>query len=306
MASRDGAFGDCWLGLMKCWLEEQAIIQELVKKGDLKCSVNPPEFIEFIDALGNVDKMYRLPNRKNIPVITTKKRSPAPPPKLTPSSSSEFPSQKDKGKGKAREIYISQSERNKLKQKLDRYKELHRNPNSLVENPLSTSDEDEFIKKLASEVTDQIRSVLSFTETPKLDYVINQALAGDTWYSKPDNNDTIIEDWFKGLINNLSDISISPTKKNQPSKADKLVKSKPLPSSFNIKKKNQVDLIYNDAHKCAIVETIGREVHMAERYAIQKGDSFKVNLQMLGNCHTLSQTLCPEHMLCACLIYHPL
>jgi hypothetical protein len=121
MASRDGASGDFRLGLMKRWLKEQAILQELVRKGDLKCSVNPPEFIELIDALGNVDKMYRLPNRKNAPVISPKKRSPAPPlpSKLVPSSSSEFPTQKDKGKGKAREIYISQSERNKLKQKLD-------------------------------------------------------------------------------------------------------------------------------------------------------------------------------------------
>jgi hypothetical protein len=63
--------------------------------------------------------------------------------------------------------------------------------NSLVENPLSTSEEDELIQKLASEVTDQIRGVMSFTETPRLDYVINQALAGDTWYSKPDNDETI-------------------------------------------------------------------------------------------------------------------
>jgi hypothetical protein len=285
MASRDGTSGDFQLGLMKRWLKEQAIVQELVRKGDLKCSVNPPEFIEFIDALVNVDKMYRLPNRKNIPVTSTKKHSPAPPspPKPNPSSSSEFPSQKDKGKGKAREIYISQSERNKLKQKLDRYKELHRNPNSLMENPLSTSEEDEFIKKLASEVTEQIRGVVSFMETPRLDYVINQSLAGDTWYSKPDNDETIADDWFKGLINDLSDVSISPAKENQLKKADKLVKSKPLPSSSKIKKKNQVDPIYNDAHKCAIVETIGQEVRMAERYAIQKGDSFTVNLQMWGN-----------------------
>jgi hypothetical protein len=159
----------------------------------------------------------------------------------------------------------------------------YRNPNSLKENPLSTSEEDEFMKKLASEVTDQICGVMSFMETPRLDYIINQALAGDTWYSKPDNDETIVDDWFKGLINDLSDISNSPTKKNQPSKADKLVKLKPLPSSSNIKKKNQVDPIYNDAHKCAIVETIGREVHMAERYAIQKGDSFIVNVQTLGN-----------------------
>jgi hypothetical protein len=124
---------------------------------------------------------------------------------------------------------------------------------------------------------------MSFTETPRLDYVINQALAGDTWYSKPDNDDTIAEDWFKGLINDLSNVSIGPTKKNLPSKADKLVKSKPLPSSSNIKKKNQITPIFNDAHKCAIIETIGREVCMAERYAIQKGDSFEVNLQMWGH-----------------------
>jgi hypothetical protein len=114
-------------------------------------------------------------------------------------------------------------------------------------------------------VTDQIHGVMSFTETPRLDYVINQALAGDTWYSKPDNDETIADDWFKGLINDLSDVSISPTKENQLKKADKLVKSKPLPSSSKIKKKNQVNPIYNDAHKCAIVETIGREVRMAER-----------------------------------------
>jgi hypothetical protein len=177
-------------------------------------------------------------------------------------------------------VYISQSERNKLKLKLDQYKESLRNPNSLVEKPLSTSEEDEFIKKLASEVTDQIRGVMSFTETLKLDYVINQALAGDTWYSKPDNDETIAKDWFKCLINDLSDVE--PAKKNQPTKADKLVKSKSLPLSSYIKKKNQIAPIYDDSHKCAIVETIGREVCMAERYAIQKGDSFEIYLQTWG------------------------
>jgi hypothetical protein len=196
MASRDGASGDFRLGLVERWLKEQALIKELVD-----CSVYPPEYIELIGALGKVDKMYRLANRKDKPVTSPKKRSPAPPspPKLYPSSSSEFPSQKDKGKGKAREIYISESERNKLKQKLDRYKELNRNPNSLKENPLSTSEEDEFIKKLASEVTDQIRGVMSFTETPRLDYVINQALAGDTWYSKPDVRVAFVSSCFHSM-----------------------------------------------------------------------------------------------------------
>jgi hypothetical protein len=278
MASRDGASGDFRLGLVKRWLKEQALIRELVD-----CSVYPPEYIELISASGKVDKMYRLASRKQKPATPPKKRSPAPPspPKLYPSSSSEFPTRKDKGKGKARDVYISQSERNKLKIKLDQYKESLKDPKSLVEKPLSTSEEDEFIKKLASEVTDQIRGVMSFTETPKLDYVINQALAGDTWYSKPDNDETIAEDWFKGLINNLSDVE--PTKKNQPTKADKLVKSKSLPSSSYIKKKNQIAPIYDDSHKCAIIETIGREVRMAERYAIQKGDSFEVNLQAWGH-----------------------
>jgi hypothetical protein len=84
---------------------------------------------------------------------------------------------------------------------------------------------------------------------------IQSLKTGDTWYSKPDNDDTIAEDWFKGLINDLSDVE--PAKKNQPTKADKLVKSKPLPSSSNIKKKNQIAPIYDDAHKCAIVKTIG-------------------------------------------------
>jgi hypothetical protein len=254
MASRDGASGDFRLGLVERWLKEQALIRELVD-----CSVYLPEYIELISASGKVDKMYRLASRKHKPATPPKKRSPAPPspPKLVPSSSSEFPTRKDKGKGKAREIYISQTEQNKLKQELDRYKELLRNPKTLVEKPLSTSEEDKFIKKLTSKVTDQICGVMSFTETPKLDYVINQALAGDTWYSKPDNDDTIAEDWFKGLINDLSDVTPSPAKKNQPTKADKLVKSKSLPSSSYIKKKNQVAPIYDDSHKCAIVETIG-------------------------------------------------
>jgi hypothetical protein len=196
MAPRNGASGDFRLGLVERWLKEQALIRELVE-----CSVYPPEYIELIGASGQVDKMYRLASRKQKPVTPPKKRSPAPPspPKLVPSSSSEFPTRKDKGKGKARDDYISESERKKLQLKLDRYKELHRNPNSLMEKPLSTSEEDEFIKKLASEVTGQIRGVMSLTETPKLDYVISQALAGDTWYSKPDNDDTIAEDWFKRL-----------------------------------------------------------------------------------------------------------
>jgi hypothetical protein len=101
MASRDGASGDFQLGLVERWLKEQALIRELVD-----CSVYPPEYIELIGASGKVDKMYRLASRKQKPATPPKKRSPAPPspPKLVPSSSSEFPTRKDKGKGKARDI----------------------------------------------------------------------------------------------------------------------------------------------------------------------------------------------------------
>jgi hypothetical protein len=143
MAPRNGASGDFRLGLVERWLKEQALIRELVD-----CSVYLPEYIELINASGKVDKMYQLASRKDKPATPPKKRSPAPPspPKLYPSSSSEFPTWKDKGKGKARDVYISQSERNKLKLKLDQYKEWLKNPNSLVEKPLSTSEEDEFIK----------------------------------------------------------------------------------------------------------------------------------------------------------------
>jgi hypothetical protein len=119
MAQRDGPSGDSRLVLVQEWLTQQAILRELVKnkKSNVKCSVNLPEFIELIDALGNVDKMYRLlNNRKETPIISPKKHLQAlpSPPKLYPSSSSEFPTQKDKGKGKARDIFISQSKRNEL------------------------------------------------------------------------------------------------------------------------------------------------------------------------------------------------
>jgi hypothetical protein len=145
MAPRNGASGDFRLGLVERWLKEQALIRELVD-----CSVYPLEYIELINASGKVDKMYRLASRKQKPATPPKKRSPAPPspPKLYPSSSSEFPTRKDKGKGKARDVYISQSKRNKLKIKLDQYKESLKDPKSLVEKPLSTSEEDEFIKNL--------------------------------------------------------------------------------------------------------------------------------------------------------------
>jgi hypothetical protein len=73
MAPRNGTSGDFRLGLVERWLKEQALIRELVD-----CSVYLPEYIELINALGKVDKMYRLASRKDKPATPPKKCSPAP------------------------------------------------------------------------------------------------------------------------------------------------------------------------------------------------------------------------------------
>jgi hypothetical protein len=59
---------------MKRWLKEQAIIQELVKNGDLKCSVNLPEFIDSLTLWGMwircidflIGKMFLLPHQESV------------------------------------------------------------------------------------------------------------------------------------------------------------------------------------------------------------------------------------------------
>jgi hypothetical protein len=144
--------------------------------------------------------------------------------------------------------YFLQEFQKRRKEKLEKYlgqkNELKQKLTSCRNKIISTSKEDKLIKQLTSDISDQIHGVLTFTETLRLDYVINQALAGDTWYTKPSNDKTIADNWLHELIGDLGKykkVNTGPTKKNQPKKADTMVESKPLPSSFTVKRMNEQD-----------------------------------------------------------------
>ena len=103
--------------------------------------------------------------------------SPSLPPKCLWQSSSEFSIRDRKGKGKAK----------------------------------SLSDEDKEFKQLVYEMADQILGALKITNTtPRLNYVIERALASDTWYKKPRFADN---KWFQGLTPHKTMPSSSQIKK---------------------------------------------------------------------------------------------
>jgi hypothetical protein len=90
MASGDGAFGTTRMGVeerVNSWLTSL-----------YKNSIPAPDTIEFINAYGQVDKMYQLPKKTKASQRASKKSSPPPPspPKPFQTSSSEFPSRKTK------------------------------------------------------------------------------------------------------------------------------------------------------------------------------------------------------------------
>ena len=181
--------------------------------------------IELMNAYGDVIKMLKHPNKPTVQRGTYKKAIPPPLPMKFHQSSSEFPIKNNrKGKGKA----VSPSQENKL------------------------------FKELVEANSNQILGALKITETPKLDYVIEKALLGDTWYEPKRFEDRVKE--------------LKPCKKH-------------LPSS-RIKEENINKPIYNDAQKGNIIETVSRETRMAERHAIQKGHSFEVNLTIGSVMHT--------------------
>ena len=129
------------------------------------------------------------------------------PPKCLQQSSSEFPIRDRKGKGKAK----------------------------------SLSDEDREFKKLVDETADQILGALKIKDTtPRLNYIIEAALKGDTWYEKPrfaDNN------WFQGLMPH-----------------------KPMPSSSQIKKLGEKpEPIYANKLRDAFKATASKEERIADR-----------------------------------------
>ena len=85
------------------------------------------------------------------------------PPKCLHQSSSEFPIRDRKGKAKAKSLL----------------------------------DKDREFKQLVNKMADQILGALKITDTtPKLNYVIERALASDTWYEKPRFEDN---KWFQNL-----------------------------------------------------------------------------------------------------------
>ena len=145
MASSHGTFGSMWMERVNMWL---ASLEE--------ASIPPPDTIEFVNAYGRVDKMIQIPPKvKQVEKQAKKKPAKSSPPlptKYLRQSSSEFPIRDRKGKGKAK----------------------------------SLSDEDKEIKELINGMMSQIFGALKFEDTSKgLDYIINQALAGDNWIEKP-------------------------------------------------------------------------------------------------------------------------
>ena len=61
----------------------------------------------------------------------------------------------------------------------------------------------------------QIFGALKFEDTSKgLDYIINQALAGDNWIEKPPTADK--QNWFQGLVAHKPMLSSSQIKKLGP------------------------------------------------------------------------------------------
>ena len=144
MASSHGASGSLRMERVNKWL------------ASIKDACIPlPDTIEFVNSFGRVDKMVRIPPKKQVEKQATKPAKTSLPlptkysknfqqsPKLSPikrQSSSEFPIRDRKGKGKAK----------------------------------SLSDEDKEIKELINDTMSQIFGALKFENTSKgLDYVIN-------------------------------------------------------------------------------------------------------------------------------------
>ena len=169
MASSHGTFGSMWTERVNKWLTSLN-----------EASIPPPDTIEFVNSFGRVDKMVRIPPKKQVekqaikpaktslPLPTKYSKNFWQSPKLSPikrQSSSEFPIQDRKGKGKVK----------------------------------SLSDEDKEIKELINDTMSQIFGALKFEDTSKgLDYVIDRALDGDNWIEKPP---TVADEqnWYQGL-----------------------------------------------------------------------------------------------------------
>ena len=170
MASSHGAFGSMRMEQVNRWLDSLN-----------QASIPPPDTIEFVNSFGRVDKMVRIPPKKQVQKQASKatKTSPSLPTKYSknfrqsPSptkrqSSSEFPIRDRKGKGKVK----------------------------------SLSDEDKEIKELINDTMSQIFGALKFEDKPKsFDEIIDQALAGDNWI---DNSPPASKHYWNGNPSGLT------------------------------------------------------------------------------------------------------
>ena len=236
MASSHGAFGSMRMERVNTWLASLE-----------SASIPPPDTIEFVNAYGCIDRMFRIPPKakKEQQQAKRKPATPSPPlptkylqqsPKLSPKSqrqsSSEFPIRDRKGKGKVK----------------------------------SLSDEDKEIKELINDTMSQIFGALKFEETSKgLNYVIDRALAGNNWIEKPPTA-AKEENWFQGLTAHKPMPSSSQIKDLEP----KYFNRDPL--HFHEKKKRH-----------CFHGTAAKEDRIAARKVKERGESFLIKIEKYGN-----------------------
>jgi hypothetical protein len=247
MAPGDGAFGTTRMGVeeqVNSWLA-----------GLCKNSIPPPDSIEFINAYGKVEKMYQLPKKTKSSPRAFKKSSPTPPspPKFLRTSSSEFPSRKPKKDIKGKTRKLTSVEKDKILKQIIKISEEFEEESSLFKQTIRISDEeDKLIKKHINKTSDNLHRAL---KTPKINKVINDALVyGDTWHPTP------------RYIDNKH-------------KVDMLI---PQSTASKLMALKGVEPIYPQLYKDAVVDTVGREVRMANRFAAKKGSTFIVNLETFG------------------------
>ena len=108
-------------------------------------------------------------------------------------------------------------------------------------------------------MADQILGALKITDTtPKLNYVIERALASDTWYEKPRFEDN---KWFQNLTSH-----------------------KPLLLSTQIKKlRERIEPIHTNKLRDCFKATTSREDRIAARKTKAQGDSFIVKIEKYRN-----------------------
>ena len=139
-----------------------------------ECSIEKPESIDFIDAYGCVNRKFNL---QELAYIAEKrkqykddKKSVKKGPIESRPSGITYSVKKDKGKGKAKEVYQE-----------------------------TLNDKHEVIEKIAKQIIDDVKGVLTFTDTPKLDYKVNRA----PWAREEPPSREGLNDWKVDLINSI-------------------------------------------------------------------------------------------------------